>query len=223
MAGLFIDIHTHAPVEGPGLLTVTNLLVRSVPFEIPERGLFSFGIHPWDSETVSFNRDAFRLAAGDPRCVAIGECGIDRLRGAAVRSQELLFRSHANLAEESAKPLIIHCVRAWEEIIALKRELQPGVPWIIHGFRGRIPVAKRLLDQGFFLSFGESILSFNRILSEILRSTPEDRFFLESDDGRRKIPEIYEGAVKIKNLSLEDLQNRLRLNFEKVFGLHGTS
>ncbi|MCX6223302.1 MAG: TatD family hydrolase [Bacteroidia bacterium] len=224
MEQMFIDIHSHQDSpHRPDLISIRNILIKGPTLDIPREGLFSFGVHPWDSDRVSMDKKSSDQAASLPQVIAIGECGIDRLKGAPVRSQALLFTQHAGLAELRQKPLIIHCVRAWHEIMSLKTELSPKVPWIIHGFRGKIHIAAKLVDMGFYLSFGESLLSFNPVLSEILRNTPDNRFFLESDEGRRPIEDIYDAASRIKKLSLERMQSCLASNFEKVFGIHDTS
>ena len=69
--------------------------------------------------------------------------------------QKEVFLAQANLAEETHKPLIIHCVKAWADLIACKKAVKPEMPWIIHGFRGNGELASQLVRLGFYLSFGD--------------------------------------------------------------------
>lgn len=178
------------------------------------------GLHPWDSDEPSPDLGFLKEAASRPNCAGIGECGLDRLRGSDLRSQMRLFELQAVMADELNKPLIIHCVRAWLEIMEVKSNLHAEVPWIIHGFKGKARTAEELLKNGFYLSFGESILSMNPVLANIVRNTPDDRLFLETDDGKHDIEEIYQAASVIKNIPLEKLQDITLSNFNSIFGKH---
>lgn len=221
--GLYIDIHRHHGVaDRPGRISVRNIGMEEAHFYEPAGGLCSVGLHPWKTDTVPLNHQLLNDLLARPEVIAAGECGLDRLKGADLKVQIRLFTEQARMAEIHGKPLIIHCVRAWQEIMSLKTELNQRAPWIIHSFRGKAHVAAKLLDLGFCLSFGEALLSFNPVLSDILRNTPDERFFLESDDGRRPIEDIYDAAAQIKRLSLDNIQACLASNFEKVFGIHGT-
>ena len=81
------------------------------------------------------------------------------------------------LSEKNSLPLILHVVKAFPEIIALKKELKPRQPWIIHGFRGKPELAKELHRHGFFLSLGE------RHNPDAAAIIPAERLLLESDEG----------------------------------------
>ncbi len=90
-----------------------------------------------------------------PAIVAIGECGIDRQKGTDIITQETVFRRHIELAERSALPITIHCVKAFDLMLKLHKELRPSTQWTIHGFRGKPLLARQLLESGFSLSFGK--------------------------------------------------------------------
>ena len=105
----------------------------------------------------------------------IGECGIDRQRGGDVEAQIELTRWHADLAERLGKPLILHIVGAWSEIIALRKRMKPVQPWIIHGFRGKEALARQLVDAGFHLSLGPRS---PQSLKDII---PQERTLYETD------------------------------------------
>jgi len=91
--------------------------------------------------------------ASHPSIVAIGETGLDRLKGPSFDVQIPVFKKHIELSENLGKPVIIHCVKAWEELIQIRRETKPTQSWIIHGYRGKPELTKRLIQEGFlFLS-----------------------------------------------------------------------
>ncbi|MCM1029113.1 MAG: TatD family hydrolase [Pseudoflavonifractor sp.] len=148
------DWHTHT--------TKPRAIVNLPGPEAPgERGmLYSVGIHPWDTETISVDQALSALrrrAETDPAVVAIGEAGIDRLRGATLDTQAHIFREQALIAEVLGKPLIIHCVRAYPEILSIHKEMHPRVAWIFHGFRGNGQTASQILSRpGTFISLNEA-------------------------------------------------------------------
>jgi TatD DNase family protein len=224
MKEMYIDIHTHSmQPDRSDMISIKNILMQQASDLIPGGNLFSIGLHPWDTEMQPVIPDLPDGLFGRPNIIAIGECGLDRLRGAAMKIQTRLFIQQALMAETLKKPLFIHCVRAWQEIIALKTDIRPKVPWMIHGYRGKARVAEQLLDSGFYLSFGQNILWMNPVLSGILKETPVNRLFLETDDGATPIEEIYGAAARIKSVSLNGLQACLAENFQIVFGIDGTS
>ena len=167
------DIHTHH--ERP------DAIVNAEVGDTLQPGItYSLGVHPWNAETWS-DDTARRLAAqaADPRVLAIGEAGLDKLRGPSMEVQTHAFEAQARIADELGKPLIIHCVRAFNELMAIKRAMRPRVPWIVHGFRGKPQLARQLLDAGFHLSLGSRHNPDTaRLLadhpSRLLRETDED-------------------------------------------------
>lgn len=168
----FDDIHSHSR-RGPAV--VTNLPYGEEITTAPGEAWYSVGFHPWDTARSMPDMEYLRRVASDPRVVAVGEAGIDRLRGADADTQREVFRCQAILAEEVGKPLIIHCVRAWDDIMALRRQLKPAVEWIIHGFRGGAPQAAQLLRSGFMLSLGE------RHAPQAELFIPDERRYRETD------------------------------------------
>lgn len=224
MTGIYIDIHTHSEQKNrPDVVFLKNIRIHDAKYPVDNEGLFSAGIHPWDTIYPLPDPAIPASLISSPGLIAIGECGLDRLRGADLAVQTHVFRQHALLAETHSKPLIIHCVRAWQEILELKSEMRPQVPWIIHGFRGKPELAAQLTGHGFYLSFGEHVLSLHSTAGASLKTIPIDRLFLETDASQHTIEEIYRAAAEIKNISLTELQKGLAQNFEKVFQVHGTS
>lgn len=173
------DFHTHH-------LDADHALISVEPGFTPRAGaIYSVGIHPWHSAAVT--EDELRQLDADVRldCVkAIGETGLDRLRGATLDRQTDLLLHHIALSEELQKPVVLHIVKAFPEIIALKRRLNPTQAWIIHGFRGKPRQAEELLRHGFYLSLGEH---FNPESAEII---PSGRLLVETDESDKNISDI---------------------------------
>lgn len=170
----FSDIHTHSH-KGPDIITSVE----------PDKDItdeygtawYSVGIHPWSTTSPIDSSIISRLKnlAHDRRVVAIGEAGFDKKRGGATEYQTEIFLLHAALAEETRKPLIIHCVGRYGLLTDLHRELRPTQPWIIHGFTGKPELARQLVAEGFFFSLRPD--SPVRLYGVI----PESRLFTESD------------------------------------------
>ncbi|MDE6368228.1 MAG: TatD family hydrolase, partial [Muribaculaceae bacterium] len=148
---------------------------------VPDKGYFSVGIHPWSTENMDENTldqamDLVADKAKNQRAVAIGECGVDRLRGANVDFQIQIFKKHIELSERLKLPLIIHAVRANDIILRLKKELQPKQLWIIHGFRGKKEAALQYCNNGIALSINK-----NSKL-ELPQGCPLNMIFRETDE-----------------------------------------
>ena len=125
---------------------------------------------------------------------------MDRLKSSAeAELQRELFRAHALLAEREQKPLIIHCVKAFDDILAMRKEITPGQAWIIHGFRGKPQLAEQLTKAGMFLSLGEH---FN---TESAKTIPAGRLFIESDESTLTIGEIYSRIASARGTCIDEL------------------
>ena len=200
------DIHTHNIESG------SKTAILDSPDYIPER-IISLGIHPWNIDNgwkKSFH--SIEKLATNSNVVAIGECGLDSLRSTATaETQEEVFIAHARLAEEYRKPLIIHCVKAFDRLIALRKSIAPQQPWIIHGFRGKPQLAAQLIKAGFYISLGEH---FNR---ESAKSIPADRLFIESDESRLPIADIYAAVAAARDITTEELARLTETN-ARIFG-----
>lgn len=183
------------------------------------RLLYSAGIHPWDIAQFDLAKalDWLHGIATQSEVVAIGECGLDQTLATALPRQSLLFCQQIELAEQLRKPLIIHCVRAFAELLALRKRCRPRQTWIMHGFRGKPALAAQLIDHGVYLSFGKALLH-SATAQASLASTPLPRLFLETDDASEiAIGEIYAVAAKILSLEPSALQRQIVANFERVF------
>lgn len=179
----FDDVHTHGST-GPRVLT-------SITPGEQLRGdygqaWYSVGIHPWHTtdEIPAEAWEKLEKLALDPRVAAIGEAGLDALRGGEAGVQEEVFIRQAELAEQLGKPLIIHCVRRYGRLMELHREFAPHQPWMVHGFTGKPELARQLLAAGFEISFGE------RANPASVAITPPASHHFETDMSSLPIEEI---------------------------------
>ena len=180
---------------------------------VPE-SYFSVGIHPKDiDENWQKHFEAFKKISLQDNCLAIGECGLDALIDIDANLQKTVFERQILLANEIQKPVIIHCVKWFQELIPFQKLAE--VPLIIHGFNKRKSVTDEMLKHGFFLSFGKSVL-YNLSLQSILKEIPIDKFFLETDDTDFDIAELYQKVSEIKEISLEELQKKISENLQSI-------
>lgn len=212
----FLDIHTHQAVKREGVLSIQSLSLTSGPMMIPKNDPIALGLHPWEVTMADFEAQ-FQLlqsAAQAPNVFLIGECGLDKLRGASLAVQEQILVQQILLAEQLHKPLIIHCVKAFDELIAIKNKLKVKVPMIVHGFNKSVSLGKQLIAHGFYLSFGHAILNEKSHAADLLAM--EEIFFLETDDAAIDIEEIYLAAANLKKCSVDELKACIFANWEKI-------
>lgn len=197
---MFIDIHTH---RAGNSTSIANC------FAPPADGFYySAGIHPWDITPHSAALlQELATTATRANVVAIGECGIDKMKSpATIATQTDIFAAQARIANAVNKPLIIHCVKAHNELIALHRTIKPTVAWILHGFRGNPTLAQQLLKEGFHLSFGEK---FNPLS---IAATPLHRLFVESDTSPLPIEDIYAAVAQAAGVTADVLAAAVQKN-----------
>ena len=149
---------------------------------------------------------------------------LDKLRGEDLAFQTKAFEAQIRLAQSVSKPVLIHCVRAFNEVINVKKRLNPKIPLVIHGFNKNANVLNELLRRGFFISIGAAILAKNDAdtegssFSKNLLNIPLDRLFFETDDAENvEISTIYEAAAKILDKDINDLKSIVYANFERHF------
>ena len=115
------------------------------------------------------------------RCVAIGECGLDRIHGDLER-QMPWFEAQVDLAIRLDMPLVIHSVRTHDEVAAVLRRKRPGIPVLVHGFSGSYEQGRALVDLGCFLGMGGAITHDRaRKTRSAVARLPAEHMVLETD------------------------------------------
>ncbi|MGZ3884814.1 MAG: TatD family hydrolase [Bacteroidia bacterium] len=210
---MFINIHTHSE-----LFDAKVEIVNLYPFDSPKPLYYSRGIHPWHiKNTIENELEQMQIVAEERRCIAIGECGLDKICAVDFELQKRIFEEQVHIANKVEKPLIIHCVKAFNELSVVLRKAQNKMPVIIHGYSNNLNIANALLKEGYFLSFGKGLLNESTQAAEVLRNTGKDKFFLETDDSTVSIKDIYQRASEILGVSEEIIGQQLKRNYQKTF------
>lgn len=217
----FLDIHTHKVATQPGVVSIQSLSLTSDIFlAMPKTKPISVGLHPWFAkiDQLELQMKYLTVVANQQNVKQIGECGLDKLRGENLENQILILEKQIELAEKINKPLILHCVKCFSELIAIKDRLKVKIPMIIHGFNKNEALGKQLLDKGFLLSFGIAALKENSSAARLIQNT--DHFFLETDDADISIQEIYKAAAIIKKCNVDELKARIFADWNKLKSNH---
>ncbi|MEK7628968.1 MAG: TatD family hydrolase [Patescibacteria group bacterium] len=180
-----------------------------------------------------FDYEEYKKLALNPKVVAIGECGLDYYHSAEYRKkQEKVFIEQIELAYEVKKPLMIHCRKAFDDLLNVLRDNRhklQTVPGIIHFFSGDLKQATMLLDMGFYFTFG-GVVTFTRDYDEIIKTVPINRLLLETDApyvtpapfrGQRNEPvyvvEVAKKIGEIKNIDFEEVSHHTIENARNIF------
>jgi TatD DNase family protein len=216
----FVNVHGHHVNPHKDEIVIQNVF----PGEKTklEAGSFcSMGLHPWhiENDTMAELMKILENEVQGKEFVAIGETGLDKMCETSFALQKTVFEKHFQISEAIEKPLIIHCVKAFNELIQLKKKWEPKVPWMVHGFNSKPEVAEMLLRQNVFLSFGKAIVYPLSNASRVLAHIPNDRFLLETDDSDYTTKEIYQIASVIKKIEMDDLKSIVLQNVKNCFGI----
>jgi len=141
--------------------------------------------------------------------VALGECGLDRVRGVPWDLQVRAFEAQLELAREHSLPVVLHVVKAFPAILQAHRTA--ATPWFVHGFRGGPELALDLWRHGIRLSFGPALLK-SRKLQAAFRALPPQALLLESDEDALDMPAFYAQAAALRGLEPPELAELVRAN-----------
>lgn len=211
-----INLHTHQKSKDQHTLAIVNQYPREFD---SSTSFFSIGIHPWyvDSDEQENDLKLIDEYLQQDNALALGECGLDKRTEVPWDLQVAVFEKQLLLAEKHKKPVIVHCVAAFQEVVELKKKNGISVPLIFHGFSKNKQVADMLLKEGAYLSFGKYLLR-NPELSEVFKTMPLDRIFLETDTMEETIEEVYAKASEILGLSISEIELQINKNAQAVFG-----
>ena len=189
---MILDIHTHnAQTHAQTIDTV--------------------GIHPWHT----LIGDVAEVERRAPSVDAVGEIGLDYACDVPREEQTALFRAQLAIAERLEKPVVLHCVRAFEDAIKVVANYHLRAV-IFHGFIGSAEQAQRAVAQGHYLSFGERTSRSPKTI-EALRSTPLSHLFVESDESTSPIEEIYAKIAELRGVEVSELLQATEDNFRRIF------
>ncbi|MBU8901822.1 MAG: TatD family hydrolase [Victivallales bacterium] len=221
----FIDFHTHRKNFLPETLSVLSIELadlQNLALDNLDHKFFSVGLHPWRLPSTMDNilQDCKTLgkALQLPKVIAIGEIGLDALRGPDMKIQKAYFAENIKLARKLNKTLIIHCVRSYPELISIRKQFAPDLNMLVHGFNSKVKILEQLLEHDFYVSFGSISLKRDDIC-EYIRQNPEcfNRICLETDDSGINIEDIYKRAAKVFEFDIQELKQIMKTNFISLF------
>ncbi|MDF2514999.1 MAG: hypothetical protein K0R59_295 [Sphingobacterium sp.] len=212
----YIDIHTHRSnaMQNGSTLSVVNIALNHNETIIGED--CSIGLHPWyingnTEEALALMQTIIQGA----NVVAVGECGLDKNITVPFGVQQQVFDRQIQLAMTFHKPLIIHCVRAFQEVLASLLKAKFHLPVIFHGYRKNWALAKQLIDRGFHLSIGTHCLDGSQ--DEVLRNIPLGHLFLETDTyTATQVATLYQYVAKVRSIPIVVLKQALYHNYKIV-------
>ncbi|MES2567210.1 MAG: TatD family hydrolase [Bacteroidota bacterium] len=212
----YVNIHTHHLSKEDGVFLFNNRF--GFDREFYTSTYFSVGIHPWDAR-IEVNWNDFEKLLQHENCLAIGECGLDKLKGPDLKIQKDIFLIQLVLAVKHNKPVIIHCVKAFDELIDMCENYQMKIPIIIHGFNKSSQLAIQLIDHGFLISLNHSVFSKGNFDS---KEIPMQKVFLETDThSDLSIEKMYKEAAQFFNVEIDNLKEKIYLNFTDIFLRNG--
>ena len=169
------------------------------------------GIHPWHALEAEISAIESAMADVD----AVGEIGLDFACNVSREVQMTIFRAQLAIAERHEKPVVLHCVRAFEDVMKIVADYHLKAV-IFHGFIGSKEQAQRTVAQGFYLSFGERTFRSTKTI-EAMRSTPLSSLFVETDESQTPIEEIYDKIAELRGISVAELKEATERNFRAIF------
>ena len=211
----FINLHTHTFSNLSDVMEVVNQYPWEFDASIPS---YSIGIHPWyiNENRLETDLKIIKQKLQLDECLALGECGLDKRIEIPLDLQISVFKQQLEIVKQTNKPIVLHCVAAYDEVIAIKKEMKIENPMIIHGFSKNEQVAQSLLKNGFYLSFGKYLLR-NPDLEKVFTFAPENQILLETDTIEESIYQVYEKAAAIKGISVEEMKTIVFTNFSTIF------
>lgn len=215
----FLDFHTHSlqRKDSPNITEIVSLHLGKEK----EHELFTIGKHPWWTISIltSAEKQELLQLLSLKKCLAMGEMGLDKLKGEPMEIQIEIFKELLNIAVETEKPVIIHCVRAFDKLIKLKRTYPKIKNWCVHGFSRHAELAKQLIHEGFYISL-MPVKEITQKYIELVEYLPSEKFFLETDSmPNTKIEDIYLQVARIRKISVEELKLQMTKNAIVFFNI----
>lgn len=214
----YVNIHAHRIALSPEEWVLTNVLAQDYPPDGLEEAQYSVGLHPWHIENTDIGMllKKVQLATENTKVFAIGETGLDKVIKAPMDLQLKVFEAQVDLAEKCDLAVIIHLVKAFDELKAFVKAHNPSTHMVIHGFRGGRQLADEMLNNGFYLSFGAALINSEK-LQEVAKTVPLTKLFLESDEDDVLIQDLYKKVAVLREIPVELLKIRISENALRVF------
>ena len=180
---MYLDIHRHSSTKGKADKVLRNLF-HCETSEIENTDFCSVGLHPWHvkKDTLQHDIELVRSSAPEKKVFAIGEVGLDKAIDTSLEIQQKAFSAQIEIAKELKKPMIIHCVRAYNELLAFRKSSKHNNPWIIHWYNASSQIGFELIEKGCLLSFGHMLFKETSKAYKTFLEIPLKYVFFETDD-----------------------------------------
>ena len=213
----FIDIHSHHTGVADNAISIYNHDLTET--DIQQEQPISIGLHPWNIKKYNIGniQNDLNNYSLKHNVLAIGECGLDRAIDIPIETQTALFLQHCQAAVIAGKPLIIHCVRAYSDLIYLFKKNNYTEAFILHHYNGNAFQTEAFLKLNSYFSFGKQLMNPTPKFIDKFEQVPINRLFLETDDSEFSIQEIYLRAAELLQLSVETLKTLIFQNFNLLF------
>jgi len=215
----FIDIHTHSAHIERGTVTVQNIFPGEKFAPFSGRNFYSVGLHPWHISGEEENNEALQLmeeALEFDHVIFVGEAGLDKIVKTDFAEQQRVFEAQAFMAEEYSYPLLIHCVKAYNEILELRKKMNPAMPWILHAYSGGLELTRQLNRPGILFSFGELLFKKDAKVIESFKSLALENIFFETDTHAIPVEAVYKRGAELRGIALETLKTAVWQNFNRI-------
>lgn len=217
----FVNIHTHSSqiTENDEIIEVKSINIED-GIGIDALRLCSVAIHPWSVKNYFDNNSYIAFLENNAikdNVIAIGETGLDRLYHETFSLQKDLLLKHIEISEKYCKPMILHVVRSFPEIISIRKQTKAKMPWIIHAFQSNVQTLEQLLPYDIYFSLSNVLFNNEKRAVELLSRIPKDRLFLETDDSNKSILSVYERAALLSGMTIDVLREDIFSNFVKIF------
>jgi TatD DNase family protein len=194
------------------------------------------GLHPEEVRADWRDQLSVIRAAIQPGVIAIGEVGLDYYWSREYAAEQIeAFEQQVCWSIEMRLPLMIHCRKAQNEMVALLRKYKDDLPGgVFHCFTGNALEAAELLQFDRFVLGVGGVLTFKKShLPEVLAAAvPMDRVVLETDSpsmapvphrGQRNEPafvaDVLQRMAESYGVSREEMERRTNENVERIFGI----
>ena len=227
---MFVDIHSHIDNQA---------VIKILDDNFEEKVLTTMGVHPWDvchfERNEMESRNTFLSKANDSggfldcttlrsvpleMTTAIGEVGLDKVHKETFEKQIEVFEEMIRLSESYRKPMIVHCVRAYSEIIEMRKKTKATMPWVMHGFNSSVETMRQLLKYDIYISLGKILYHNENQAIKILKDIPIERLFLETDVSGRDIRNVYVKAAALMGCEIDFLCKKIFENYGRLEAAH---
>lgn len=211
----FIDLHSHHPLPGHQVVCIYNRLLTEP--HLPLSGYYSAGLHPWHADRLTPAElwKSLEAESANQKLLAFGEAGLDKACHIPLAVQKEIFKIHLDLAEDFRLPVVIHCVKAWQEVLEMTSN--HGISTIVHGYNGSTELTDQLVKSGYCFSVGKAVLNPKSKIRASISRIPIDSLFCETDESDTTIMEVYRAVAESLSIPGDDLKERIHENFRRIF------